>query len=133
MAGSNLDAQELPDEVLTEILARLPAKSAGRFRCVSRVWSTALSSDYFVDLHARRANRPDRPRFLLAAVGSEYNSYLYSWRPGPGEVKELMPDEFGRGLTVPLTKPCRGLVLVRSKFNDGYFCYCSCVTRCYGD
>ncbi|CAN6318085.1 unnamed protein product [Urochloa humidicola] len=123
MADINLGAQELPDEVLTEILARLPAKSAGRFRCVSRAWSATLSSDYFVDLHARRANRPDCPRFLLAAVGSNYDDYLYSWRPGPGggEVKELMPDEFGRGLTVPLTKPCRGLVLVRSDFNGGYF------------
>ncbi|CAL4925512.1 unnamed protein product [Urochloa decumbens] len=122
MADSNLGVLEMPDEVLTEILARLPAKSAGRFRCVSRAWSAALSSDYFVDLHGRRANRPDRPRLLLTAVGSNYNDCLYSWRPG-GEVEELMPDEFGRGVTVPLTKPCRGLVLVRSGNNGGYFVF----------
>jgi hypothetical protein len=39
-------------------------------------------------------------------------------------VEELMPDEFGRGATVPLTfKPCRGLVLVRSYGDDGYFVF----------
>ncbi|RLN42024.1 hypothetical protein C2845_PM01G39280 [Panicum miliaceum] len=78
------------------ILARLPAKSAGRFRCVSRAWSALLSSDYFVDLHARRANRPDHPKLLLTAVGSSYDGYLYSWQPG-GAVEKLMPDEFGGG------------------------------------
>ncbi|KAF8723132.1 hypothetical protein HU200_022288 [Digitaria exilis] len=114
MAESNVGAQDLPDEVLTEILARLPAKSAGRFRCVSRAWSDMLSSDYFVDLHLRRANRPDRPKLLLTAIGSSYDGYLYSWQPG-GEVDKLMPDEFGGDVTVPLTKPCRGLILVRAR------------------
>ncbi|KAF8660263.1 hypothetical protein HU200_057830 [Digitaria exilis] len=61
-AGSNQDALVLPVEVITEILARLPAKSVGRFRCVSRAWCAMLSADYFVDLHLRRANRPDHPR-----------------------------------------------------------------------
>nr|CAB3499305.1 unnamed protein product [Digitaria exilis] len=118
MAESNVGAQDLPDEVLTEILARLPAKSAGRFRCVSRAWSDMLSSDYFVDLHMRRANRPDRPKLLLTAIGSSYDGYLYSWQLG-GEVDKLMPDEFGGEVTVPLTKPCRGLILVRVRTDDG--------------
>jgi hypothetical protein len=39
-------------------------------------------------------------------------------------VEELTPDEFGRGATVPLaSKPCRGLVLVRSYGDDGYFVF----------
>nr|XP_034570594.1 uncharacterized protein LOC117835344 [Setaria viridis] len=92
-------------------------------RGASAAWSATLSSDYFVDLHARRANRPDRPRFLLTAVGDSYDGYLYSWQPG-GAVEELVPDEFGRAVTVPLTsKPCRGLVLVRSCDHGGYFVF----------
>ncbi|KAL6883299.1 hypothetical protein ACP4OV_010713 [Aristida adscensionis] len=110
----------LPAEVITEILALLPAKSVGRFRAASRAWRAALTSDYFVDLHARRANPPGRPRLLLAAVGSEYDGHLYSWLPG-GPVERLMPDDFPDGMVVPLTKPCRGLVLIRCLDNGGYF------------
>uniref|UniRef100_A0A0A9CM13 Uncharacterized protein n=1 Tax=Arundo donax TaxID=35708 RepID=A0A0A9CM13_ARUDO len=112
MEDSNLGAPVLPTEVLTEILARLPAKSAGRFRCISRAWHATLTSAYFVDLHARRANRPGHPRLLLTPVGSAYDGHLYSWQPG-GAVEKLMPDDFTDGLTVPLTKPCHGLILVR--------------------
>ncbi|KAM0915914.1 hypothetical protein ACQ4PT_010516 [Festuca glaucescens] len=112
--------QPLP-EILTEIFARLPAKSAARFRCLSHEWFATLSSDYFVDLHVRRSNRPGRPRLLLAQVGSLYDGYIYSWKPG-GPVERLMPDDFAsNGLLVPNTKPCHGLVLMRCTDHGGYF------------
>ncbi|CAL4933966.1 unnamed protein product [Urochloa decumbens] len=120
MDDGNVDAPALPTEVITEIFARLPAKSVGRFRCVSHAWCARLTSPYFVDLHYRRANRPEHPRLLLTAVGSDYDDYLHSWRPG-GAVEKLMPDDFSDGIIVPLTKPCRGLVLVRGTGNGGYF------------
>jgi hypothetical protein len=49
-----------------------------------------LSTDYFVDLHSRRANRPDHhPRLLLTAIGSgDYDGYLHSWRPGGAAVEK---------------------------------------------
>ncbi|TVU30324.1 hypothetical protein EJB05_21938 [Eragrostis curvula] len=103
-----------------EILARLPAKSVGRFRCVSRSWCAMLSSVYFVEFHRRHANRPDRPRLLLTAVGSSYEGHLHSWQPG-GAVERLMPDDFSDGEIVPLTKPCQGLILVRGIDYGGYF------------
>ncbi|CAN6287933.1 unnamed protein product [Urochloa humidicola] len=120
MDDGDVDAPTLPTEVITEIFARLPAKSVGRFRCVSHAWCTTLTSPYFVDLHYRRANRPGHPRLLLTAVGSDYDDHLHSWRPG-GVVEKLMPDDFSDGIIVPLTKPCRGLVLVRGTDNGGYF------------
>ncbi|KAL6643224.1 hypothetical protein ACP70R_021405 [Stipagrostis hirtigluma subsp. patula] len=120
MAESNHDGPALPMEIITEILARLPAKSVGRFRSVSRGWRAMLSSAYFVDLHHRRANRPGHPRLLLTPVGSSYDGDLYSWRPG-GSVEKLMPDVFPGGAIVPLTRPCRGLVLVRCTDHGGYF------------
>ena len=96
-ADSDLGAEALPNEVVvTEILARLPAKSVGRFRCVCRGWSAMLSSDYFIGLHRQRANRPDHLRLLLTANGSSYDDYLYSWQPGGnGAVEKLMRDDFG--------------------------------------
>ncbi|KQJ86507.1 hypothetical protein BRADI_4g05976v3 [Brachypodium distachyon] len=118
----NQAVESLPKEMLMEILARLPAKSCvGRFRCVSREWSAMLSSEHFVDLHARRANRPDRPRLLLAPVVSSYDDCVYSWQPG-GQVEKLMSDDFAvTGLLAPVTKPCHGLILIRCTDHDGYF------------
>ena len=120
-ADSDLGAEALPNKVVvTEILARLPAKSMGRFRCVSRGWSAMLSPDYFIDLHRQRANRPDHLRLLLTANGSSYDGYLYSWQPGgDGAVEKLMRDDFG--LQYVVTKPCRGLVLIRATDCGGYY------------
>jgi len=120
-ADSDLGAEALPNEVVvTEILARLPAKSVGRFRCVCRGWSAMLSSDYFIDLHCQRANRADHHRLLLTAVGSSYDGYLYSWQLGDGAVEKLMRDDWLQSV-VPLTKPCRGLVLIRATDCGGYY------------
>jgi F-box interacting protein len=119
-AGSDQEVvpARLPMEILTDILARLPAKSVGRFRCVSRAWCSMLSSAQFGDFHACRANRRGHPRLLLTPVGSSYDGDIYSWQPG-GQVEKLMPDCFGDGNTAPLTKPCRGLILIHSA--GGYF------------
>lgn len=105
MKDSDLGAPALPMEALMEILARLPAKSVGRFRCVSRSWCAMLSSAYFIDFHRRHANKKDRPRLLLTPVGSSYDGHLYSWQPN-GAVERLMPADFSGGGIVPLSKPC---------------------------
>ena len=75
-----------------------------------------------MDLHAQFVNKPGHPQLLLSPVGSSYDGYIYSWRPsGSGAVEKLMLDDFGGGDTVPLTKPCRGLVLIRATDGGSYF------------
>ncbi|KQK17492.1 hypothetical protein BRADI_1g34780v3 [Brachypodium distachyon] len=58
-------APVLPDDVIEDILARLPAKSAVRCRSLSHAWAAKLSSDHFVDLHLHLANRHGAPRILI--------------------------------------------------------------------
>ncbi|RCV42438.1 hypothetical protein SETIT_9G216500v2 [Setaria italica] len=102
MKDGDIGAPALPTEVLTEIFARLPSKSVGRFRCVSHAWCDTLTSPYFVELHYRRANQLVHPRLLLTP---------------------LMPEKFPDGAAVPLTKPCCGLILIRCAHKGGYFVF----------
>jgi hypothetical protein len=109
----------LPDELLEEIFVRLPAKSIGRFRCVSRSWDATLSSASFVDLHLRRANPAGQPKvFLVPDASSADADALYAWQaPAGSEIKKLTSldaDKIPQSeMLLPLTKPCRGLVLLR--------------------
>lgn len=44
----------IPEEILINILARLPVKSLLRFRCVSRSWCGLIGSSSFVSTHLNR-------------------------------------------------------------------------------
>ncbi|XBJ07575.1 hypothetical protein VPH35_013074 [Triticum aestivum] len=111
----------LPDDVATEILAYLPAKSVGRFRCVSRSWHATLSSAAFVELHLRRANYQSaagRPKLFFSPTDEPSDDFFYTWQPGGGAVTKLMDNDFLR--PAPLTRPLRGLVLLRCVRSGGY-------------
>ncbi|XP_059647285.1 F-box/kelch-repeat protein At3g06240-like isoform X2 [Cornus florida] len=60
---------ELPQELLIDILSRLPAKSLCRFKCVSKPWLTLISDPHFAQTHLNR-NKPQRVILL--------SDYLYS-------------------------------------------------------
>ncbi|XP_044429167.1 uncharacterized protein [Triticum aestivum] len=91
----------LPDDALLEIFARLPAKSVGRLRCVSRSWAATLKSAPFVDLHLREANRRRQPTPRLFFTTAHPDS---RWQ-----------------LDEVLTKPCHGLVLIHRLPHHGHF------------
>ncbi|XP_044367582.1 putative F-box protein At3g23260 [Triticum aestivum] len=117
----------LPEELLVEIFARLPAKSVRRFRCLSRSWAATLSSSSFTNLHLERANqREDPPKLLFTTAQYRF----HAWRHGTGSVAaeqltagvlplpRLEPDCAVEVLTA---KPCHGLVLLRRKYFRGYY------------
>ena len=64
----------LPEEVVLEILQRLPVKSLVRFRCVSKSWNSLIKSSAFINSHLTRSlslssnklifrQRVDKPSF----------------------------------------------------------------------
>ena len=58
-------SQELPMELVAEVLARVPVMSLLRFRCVCRAWCSLISSPDFATLHLSRYNNDDdNPPFL---------------------------------------------------------------------
>ncbi|XP_020170471.1 F-box/kelch-repeat protein At3g23880-like [Aegilops tauschii subsp. strangulata] len=117
----------LPEELLVEIFARLPAKSVRRFRCLSRTWPATLSSSSFTDLHLERANQREGPPKLLFTT-AQYR--FHAWRHGTGSVaaEQLTADvlplprlEPDYAVEVLTAKPCHGLVLLRRKYFRGYY------------
>lgn len=71
-----LQQREIPnDVVMEEILARLPAKSLMRFKCVSKLWSSFISSRYFSNRFLTVPTRP-RPRIYMCLQDS--NDYSHS-------------------------------------------------------
>jgi F-box interacting protein len=117
--------QHVPDELIEDILARMPAKSVLRCRRLSRAWAALLSSDAFVDKHLDLANRRHRgalPRLCLLP-GSTAASTVYAWSPPAPEHGEKqgsfvplmrVPHNTRNGALAAVTRPCRGLLLLRS-------------------
>ncbi|KNA13201.1 hypothetical protein SOVF_118210 [Spinacia oleracea] len=58
MSANKMEEEEqskmLPEEMIVEVLLRLPAKSVGRFRCVSNRWSCLLTEPQFIKSHLNR-------------------------------------------------------------------------------
>ncbi|KAL3505735.1 hypothetical protein ACH5RR_031117 [Cinchona calisaya] len=67
-----------PQELITDILLRLPAKSIGQFRCVSKPWKSLLSNPQFIKSHLARQERSssshDQEKLIL--ISSSDNSLV---------------------------------------------------------
>ncbi|KAK1660481.1 hypothetical protein QYE76_048640 [Lolium multiflorum] len=105
--ASTTTTTTLPDDTLVEIFSRLPSKSVGRLRCLSRSWAATLASAPFVDLHLHRANNHHR-----GLTPKLFSTTFHLDDDDP-------PDKQWR--VKVLTKPCRGLVLLRRQAHHGYY------------
>ncbi|XP_023641943.1 F-box only protein 8 [Capsella rubella] len=79
-------ARYIPLDLLIEILTRLPPTSVMRFKCVSKFWSSLLSSRYFCNrfLMVPSQSQP-QPRLYMSLVNRYYNSksVLLTSAPSP--------------------------------------------------
>ncbi|CAL4945156.1 unnamed protein product [Urochloa decumbens] len=112
----------LPDHLVAEVLVRLPARSLARLRCACRSWHAEISSRAFqVRHHALAAAKlaflrraPAHMAFLQVRRGNRRPAqWLTSCKDCPGVVG---------------SKPCFGLVLVRTPCEDAGFSVCNPTT-----
>ena len=75
--GENSDT--IPIDLILEILSRLPTKSIGRFRCVSKLWCSMLNRPYFNDMFLTKSSA--RPRFLFLV--KVYDGWSFCSVPQP--------------------------------------------------
>ncbi|XBJ16610.1 hypothetical protein VPH35_008200 [Triticum aestivum] len=98
----------LPEEIVEDILSRLPVRSLRRFRCVNRAWDALITSPTFEDLHSDRSRR-HRRLFLKPNC----QNVFYAWKLG-GPVETIMDNwRLPQGKIFPITKSCHGIVLLR--------------------
>ncbi|XP_024984658.1 F-box/kelch-repeat protein At3g23880-like isoform X2 [Cynara cardunculus var. scolymus] len=70
-------ASLIPDELIVEILSRLPSKSLLRFRSVCKSWLSLISSTEFRLMHFHNFNKPN-PRHLLRRFELRENKEVYT-------------------------------------------------------
>ncbi|XP_009765988.1 putative F-box/kelch-repeat protein At1g12870 [Nicotiana sylvestris] len=75
-----------PDDLITEIFARLPVKSLLRFKCVCRNWYSLITSSFFVRKHLQ-----ENPTCLLIAIYGDDLSQS-------GTTIHVLPDKILPGL-----------------------------------
>ncbi|CAI9107211.1 OLC1v1006516C1 [Oldenlandia corymbosa var. corymbosa] len=60
-------ASQFPEDLIFEVLVKLPVKSLQRFKCVCRSWKTLIDSNYFINVHLKSSKEigADNPKILL--------------------------------------------------------------------
>ncbi|KAG2694674.1 hypothetical protein I3760_08G155600 [Carya illinoinensis] len=88
----------LPKDLIIEILLRLPVKSLVRFRCVSKQWFSLISDPRFAKVHFKRKS-DDNQRLLLSTplwlssleIDAPFlRRNFYIWNPSTAEHRKLL-------------------------------------------
>lgn len=120
----------LPDDIVFQILARLPLESLIRFRCVCKSWHKLVSDKYFIQLH-NDLSPPTKQLILLLQYyargrGEDHILGLVdNWRRC---YSGLSLDFLGQKVTVDAS--CNGLLCcVNCDTNPARYYICNPVTR----
>ncbi|KAI8002255.1 F-box/kelch-repeat protein [Camellia lanceoleosa] len=68
---------KLPEEIMVDILSRLPITSLCRFRCVSKPWLSLISDPYFIKTHLNRNTTNEKhqhDRLILLSEPCDFHS-----------------------------------------------------------
>lgn len=80
----------LDDDVLTEILARLPVKSLTRFQLVCKSWLSLISTDHFRRLRHLRCLHKPHPSLILAKRSTQMIA-LFNFNPVTSQRHRMIP------------------------------------------
>ncbi|KAL2459246.1 F-box/kelch-repeat protein [Forsythia ovata] len=103
----------LPQEIMEDILSRLPAKYIAQFRCVSNPWRTLLSDPQFINTHL--INRHTKENLILISP----NQSLYTITNLAVSRKLSFQPELSDTWT-EVVGSCNGLVLLVNEEEDKF-------------
>ncbi|GMH07143.1 hypothetical protein Nepgr_008983 [Nepenthes gracilis] len=87
-------ADTLPEDLLVEILLRLPVKSVLRFRCVCRSWCSFIASSNFINAHLRHCNKRDDSLLLVRNYNTVEKKVIYALCHDNETLDEIMRIDF---------------------------------------
>lgn len=116
-----------PEEVILQILARLPIKSLFRFRCVCKFWDRLPGNKYFIQLYNQVSSA--NPMMLVEILKSFYTQSSYICVDSLRGVSEFSL-EFLKD-RVKVRASCNGLLCCASVPNKGLYYVCNPMTRDY--
>lgn len=111
-------APNIPQELIIDILLRLPAKSVGKFRCVSKPWRTLLSDPVFIKAHLTlHLHHPQKFILVSSSPGTQKSTLsTVSFNPagsadhdGVSKKLTLLENQLTGAYTLG---SCNGLVLI---------------------
>ncbi|XP_059661929.1 F-box protein CPR1-like [Cornus florida] len=70
----------IPDDLIPDVLCRLPVKSLLRFRCVSKQWRALIDSPNFINLHLNQSLRTNTNWSLISRRYSFQNLYCIGYQ-----------------------------------------------------
>ncbi|XP_071735730.1 F-box/kelch-repeat protein At3g23880-like [Rutidosis leptorrhynchoides] len=118
----------LPDDILVNILSRLPAKSLGQFKSVCKCWFSLISSENFVNLHQHHAICDIHTNHSRVFIMS--NNSMHSVNYESPSCYEGVDDDAESivSLNNPLTKEAVGEKLLGSCYSLIFFvCFDECI------
>ncbi|XP_076922048.1 F-box/kelch-repeat protein At3g06240-like [Bidens hawaiensis] len=118
---------DLPRDILINILSRLPAKSLGQFKSVSKYWLSLISSKEFIKFHHRRALFDTNTNHSRVFVISTHS--LHSINYESPSCYEGVDDDYSRAI-ISLTDPFEKESVIEKKLGS---CYGLIFSVCFDD
>ncbi|XP_027115857.1 F-box protein At5g49610 isoform X2 [Coffea arabica] len=128
MDQSNQRLEFFPDDVILQILARLPVKALTRIKCVCKLWYQLASGDYFRHVHNELSIRNPMVLVEVTDTSSESRSSLICVDNLRG-VYEFSLDFIKARVKVRAS--CNGLLCCSSIPDKGVYYVCNPMTREY--
>jgi F-box interacting protein len=100
---------ELPEDIVTDILSRLPVKSLLRFMCVRKSWHVFMEKPEFINMHMSKNNMTYLAFMRHTEIMPSYISLIC---PETYMVLRniIMPFEYSKEPTFRIVGSCRGLL-----------------------
>ncbi|KAF5204970.1 F-box domain containing protein [Thalictrum thalictroides] len=118
---------DMPDDILVDILIRLPTKSLLRFKCVCKSWCSLIQDQTFIDTHCdhrgHEANKKNTNFRLMELCSSGFQFHSVDQRAGIST--QIGPSNrlySSIGFSHPYTPSCNGLFCFLAWTNDLIVC-----------
>ncbi|XP_016456656.1 F-box/kelch-repeat protein At3g06240-like [Nicotiana tabacum] len=112
-------AEYLPQEIIIDILSRLPAKAIGQFRCVSKQWLNFLSDPQFIKFHHTIHSHKEDAKLIFVSSSAALHTITFNQNPHNAISRNLNFPQLSHNW-VKVVGSSNGLVLVENAENIKY-------------